>query len=105
MDVAGLSKLSRQQILNLIMALGFLAHGYATQEFEVTEDRLGALAVSLSVLITRAGVYLPTEHIDNPKGYNDGKDARQVHPGLRPPVQQIELEIDPRYVVAALDTR
>lgn len=82
MDVAGLSKLSRQQILNLVMALGFLAHGYATQEFEVTEDRLG--------------VYLPTEHIDNPKGYNDGKDARQVHPGLRPPVQQIELEIDPR---------
>ena len=41
MDVAGLSKLSRQQILNLVMALGFLAHGYATQEFEVTEDRLG----------------------------------------------------------------
>ena len=23
------------------MALGFLAHGYATHEFEVTEDRLG----------------------------------------------------------------
>ena len=49
-----------------------------------------------------AGVYLPTEHIDNPKGYNDGKDARQVHPGLRPPVQQIELEVDPRCVSAAV---
>lgn len=54
MDVAGLSKLSRQAILNIIMALGFLAHGYATGEFEVTEERLG--------------VYLPVEHIDNPKG-------------------------------------
>lgn len=30
MDVAGLSKLSRQQILNLVMALTFLAMGYAT---------------------------------------------------------------------------
>lgn len=30
------------------------AHGYATHEFEVTVERLG--------------VYLPTEHIDNPKG-------------------------------------
>ena len=41
MDVAGLAKLSRQAILNLVMALGFLAHGYATGEFEVTEERLG----------------------------------------------------------------
>ncbi|KAI9613573.1 hypothetical protein H4Q26_010180 [Puccinia striiformis f. sp. tritici PST-130] len=59
MDVAGLSKLARQTIINLVMALGFLAHGYATDEFEVTEDRLG--------------VYLPVEHIDNPKGYNEEK--------------------------------
>lgn len=49
MDIAGLSKLSKQTILNLVMALGFLAHGYATAEFEVTDERLG--------------VYLPTEHI------------------------------------------
>ena len=35
------------------MLLGFLAHGYATGEFEVTEERLA--------------VYLPIEHIDNPK--------------------------------------
>jgi hypothetical protein len=53
MDIAGLTKLSKQTIINLCMALGFLAHGYATGEFEVTEERLG--------------VYLPTEHIDNPK--------------------------------------
>lgn len=79
-----------QTIINLCMALGFLvsiiyiirshddgeqsfqAHGYATHEFEVTADRLG--------------VYLPTEHIDNPKGYAEGEDARQYHPNLRGPV-------------------
>jgi hypothetical protein len=52
-DIAGLKKLQIQSIINLCMALGFLAHGYATAEFEVTEERLG--------------VYLPVEHIDNPK--------------------------------------
>nr|AIC33785.1 heterokaryon incompatibility protein C [Puccinia cf. psidii AE-2014] len=82
MDVAGLSKLAKQTIINLVMALGFLAHGYATDEFEVTEERLG--------------VYLPVEHIDNPKGYNDGHDARMVHPGLRGPIDPQELQIDPR---------
>ena len=30
----------RQTIINLCIALGFLAHGYATGEFEVTEERL-----------------------------------------------------------------
>ncbi|BGP16034.1 hypothetical protein JCM10213v2_004028 [Rhodosporidiobolus nylandii] len=85
MDIAGLSKLSKQTILNLVMALGFLAHGYATGEFEVTDERLG--------------VYLPTEHIDNPKGYaadQPGGDARRYDSRLRPPVNPQELEIDPR---------
>lgn len=82
MDVAGLQKLSVQAILNLVMVLGFMAHGYATAEFEVTEARLG--------------VYLPIEHIDNPKDYNDNKDARQVNPKLRGPVDPQELEVDPR---------
>ncbi|GAA6002538.1 hypothetical protein JCM10207_001169 [Rhodosporidiobolus poonsookiae] len=85
MDIAGLSKLSKQTILNLVMALGFLAHGYATGEFEVTDERLG--------------VYLPTEHIDNPKGYaadQPGGDARPYDSRLRPPVDNRELEIDPR---------
>ncbi|GAA5857550.1 hypothetical protein JCM8547_009336 [Rhodosporidiobolus lusitaniae] len=85
MDIAGLSKLSKQTILNLVMALGFLAHGYATGEFEVTDERLG--------------VYLPTEHIDNPKGYaadQPGQDARPYDPRLRPPVDNRELNIDPR---------
>ncbi|KIY69310.1 Het-C-domain-containing protein [Cylindrobasidium torrendii FP15055 ss-10] len=81
-DVAALKKLPLQTILNLCMALGFLAHGYATNEFEVTPERLGC--------------YLPTEHIDNPKGYGAGEDARQYHPGLRGPVDPRELDIDPR---------
>ncbi|KAH8106508.1 Het-C-domain-containing protein [Phellopilus nigrolimitatus] len=81
-DIASLKKLQLQTIINLCMALGFLAHGYATHEFEVTEERLG--------------VYLPTEHIDNPKGYGEGEDARKYHPKLRGPIDPRELEIDPR---------
>ncbi|THG96509.1 hypothetical protein EW145_g7769 [Phellinidium pouzarii] len=81
-DIASLKKLPLQTIINLCMALGFLAHGYATHEFEVTEERLG--------------VYLPTEHIDNPKGYGEGEDARKYNPNLRGPVDPRELEIDPR---------
>ncbi|KAK7041417.1 hypothetical protein VNI00_009283 [Paramarasmius palmivorus] len=81
-DIAGLKKLQLQTIINLCMALGFLAHGYATNEFEVTIERLG--------------VYLPTEHIDNPKGYGDGEDARKYDSRLRGPVDPRELEIDTR---------
>ncbi|KZV99953.1 Het-C-domain-containing protein [Exidia glandulosa HHB12029] len=79
-DIAGLKKLPLQTIVNLCMVLGFLAHGYATNEFEVTPERLG--------------VYLPTEHIDNPKGYGEGEDARKYHPLLRGPVDPQELEVD-----------
>lgn len=82
MDVASLSKTSKQTILNLVMVLGFLAHGYATGEFEVTSERLG--------------VYLPTEHIDNPKGYAEGQDAKKYDSRLRGPVDPRELEVDPR---------
>ncbi|XP_006463378.1 hypothetical protein AGABI2DRAFT_225120 [Agaricus bisporus var. bisporus H97] len=81
-DIASLKKIPMQTIINLCMVLGFLAHGYATHEFEVTPERLGC--------------YLPTEHIDNPKGYGEGEDARRYHPGLRGPVDPRELEIDPR---------
>jgi hypothetical protein len=59
-----------------------MANGYATEEFEVTEERLG--------------VYRPEEHIDNPLGYADGTDARKYDPRLRGPVDPRELEIDPR---------
>lgn len=30
--------------------------------------------------------WFQTEHIDNPKGYGDGEDARKYHPKLRGPV-------------------
>jgi len=62
--------------------LSFLAHGYATEEFEVTEERLG--------------VYRPEEHIDNPLGYADGEDARKYDKRLRGPVDPREIEVDPR---------
>lgn len=41
MDVAGLKSTTLQNILSIVMVLGFLAHGYVTDEFEVTEERLG----------------------------------------------------------------
>lgn len=57
-----------------------MAHGYATEEFEVTDERLG--------------VYRPEEHIDNPLGYADGLDARKFDPRLRGPVSPQETQID-----------
>ncbi|KAJ7103095.1 Het-C-domain-containing protein [Mycena belliarum] len=83
MDIAGLSKLTAESLVLVVSVLGFMTFGFATQEFEVTADRLG--------------VYLPVEHIDNPKGYaaKEG-DARSFHPKLRPPVDPRELEVDTR---------
>lgn len=60
--------------------LSFLSFGYATGEFEVTEERLG--------------VYRPEEHIDNPRGYADNADARQYDKRLRGPIEPAELEVD-----------
>ncbi|KAF5384951.1 hypothetical protein D9615_001149 [Tricholomella constricta] len=83
LDIAGLSKLSADTLVLVVSVLGFMTFGFATEEFQVTADRIG--------------VYLPVEHIDNPKGYaaKEG-DARQFHPKLRPPVDDRELEIDER---------
>lgn len=56
---------------------------YGTGEFEVTTERLGC--------------YQPTEHIDNPKGYAEGDDARRYYEHLRGPVdERRELAIDSR---------
>ncbi|KIP11709.1 hypothetical protein PHLGIDRAFT_27734 [Phlebiopsis gigantea 11061_1 CR5-6] len=83
MDIAGLSKLTADTLVLIVSILGFLTFGFATEEFQVTAERLG--------------VYLPVEHIDNPKGYAEKEgDARQFHPKLRPPVNPKELEIDAR---------
>ncbi|KAF8337987.1 uncharacterized protein EI90DRAFT_3118447 [Cantharellus anzutake] len=80
MDIAGLTKLSPESIVTIVMALASMSFGYATGEFEVTAERLG--------------VYLPVTHIDNPRGYGGGQDPRDVYPKLRPPVNPEELEID-----------
>ena len=81
MDTGALGKVQGETIRLLVWLLSFLSFGYATQEFEVTSDRLG--------------VYRPEEHIDNPKDYNDNKDARSFDQRLRGPVREIELQIDP----------
>ncbi|BDD55174.1 hypothetical protein MAP00_000721 [Monascus purpureus] len=81
MDVGTLKSVPADTIRILVWVLSFMTFGYATAEFEVTSERLG--------------VYRPEEHIDNPKGYADDKDARQYDSRLRPPIRQIELEIDP----------
>ncbi|ERT00180.1 hypothetical protein HMPREF1624_03549 [Sporothrix schenckii ATCC 58251] len=79
-DVGSLKGVNAATIRILVWVLSFLAFGYATEEFEVTEERLG--------------VYRPEEHIDNPLGYADGEDARKFDPRLRGPVDPRELEID-----------
>lgn len=52
-DVGSLKGVNGPTIRILVWVLSFLSFGYATEEFEVTEERLG--------------VYRPEEHIDNPK--------------------------------------
>ncbi|KAK4243790.1 heterokaryon incompatibility Het-C [Corynascus novoguineensis] len=81
-DVGSLKGINAATIRIIIWVLSFMANGYATEEFEVTEERLG--------------VYRPEEHIDNPLGYADGKDAREFDTRLRGPVDPRELQIDPR---------
>ncbi|KAM5351922.1 hypothetical protein ACJ41O_004645 [Fusarium nematophilum] len=81
-DIGSLKGVNAETIRILVWVLSFMAHGYATEEFEVTKERLG--------------VYRPEEHIDNPLGYGDGLDARTFDPRLRGPVEPVETEIDPR---------
>ena len=81
-DVGTLKGVPADTIRVLVWILGFMSFGYATEEFEVTAERLG--------------VYRPEEHIDNPKDYADNVDARSFDPRLRGPVQPIELAIDPQ---------
>ncbi|KIM22867.1 hypothetical protein M408DRAFT_332726 [Serendipita vermifera MAFF 305830] len=83
MDLAGLQKMTKETIIMVLSVLSFMTFGYATEEYELTAPRVG--------------VYLPVEHIDNPKGYAEKEgDPRQFHPWLRPPVHEQELEIDLR---------
>ena len=52
-DVGGLKQLPKETIRVMLWVLSFVTFGFATGEFEVTEQRLGC--------------YRPEEHIDNPK--------------------------------------
>ena len=81
-DVGSVKGVNAETIRILVWVLSFLANGYATEEFEVTAERLG--------------VYRPEEHIDNPLGYADGVDAKTYDRRLRGPVTPDETEIDMR---------
>ncbi|PHH91923.1 hypothetical protein CDD83_9708 [Cordyceps sp. RAO-2017] len=81
-DVGSLKGVNAATIRILVWVLSFMSFGYATEEFEVTEERLGC--------------YRPEEHIDNPKGYADGLDARTFDPRLRGPVDPREIDVDSR---------
>jgi hypothetical protein len=80
-DVATLKSVEARTIRVLLWILAFMTFGYATGEFEVTDDRLGT--------------YRPEEHIDNPKGYADNEDAKRFDSRLRGPIDPAELGIDP----------
>jgi len=62
----------------IVSVMGFLEFGFATDEFEVTRERLGC--------------YTHVEHIDNPAGYTD--NAKKVDERLRGPVDPKELDFD-----------
>ncbi|BFZ57788.1 hypothetical protein PYCC9005_004842 [Savitreella phatthalungensis] len=84
-DVGTLAKgLDAKTIALLVWVMAFMDFGYATEEFEVTQARLG--------------VYRPEEHIDNPKGYPNPEepDARKFDARLRGPVSSRELQVDPQ---------
>lgn len=67
-------------LVMLVNAFAYTEFEYTGHEFEVTKDRLG--------------VYRPEEHIDNPEGYANGKNATTLDPRLRGPVTAQELQID-----------
>ncbi|CAZ81245.1 unnamed protein product [Tuber melanosporum] len=82
-DVGALKYVEGPTVRLLLSILSFMTFGYATGEFEVTDERLGC--------------YRPEEHIDNPKDYADNEDARRYDPRLRGPVDEAtELSVDPQ---------
>ena len=96
LDRSSLSVVPRPVLRALVAVFAFVQFGYATREFEVTDERLG--------------FYRPEEHVDNPRGYDNGAAAGnpevqasageggagfQISEGLRSAVQPIELAIDP----------
>lgn len=64
----------------IVSIMAMVEFGYATEEFDVTRERLG--------------VYTHVEHIDNPRGYPS--NAKDIDSRLRGPVKPEELEFDPK---------
>ncbi|CAG9954987.1 unnamed protein product [Clonostachys rosea f. rosea IK726] len=80
-DVGTVKAVSAEAIRLLLCVLGFMTFGYGSGEFEITAERLGC--------------YRPEEHIDNPKGYGEGVDARDYDRRLRGPIdEETELAVD-----------
>ena len=75
-DIGTLSRGVSPELIRIVLwIMAFTEFGYGTNEFEVTMDRLG--------------VYRAEEHIDNPKGYGEGIDARMYDKRLRGPVDLV----------------
>lgn len=79
-DTTCLENIPEPVLRAIVSVLAMLEFGFATDEFEVTRERLGC--------------YTHVEHIDNPRGYDE--DAKHVDERLRGPVDPRELEFDPK---------
>ncbi|KAG5661783.1 hypothetical protein KAF25_004022 [Fusarium avenaceum] len=77
-DTTGLDTVPEPVLRAIVSILGFMEFGFATDEFDVTRERLGC--------------YTHVEHIDNPKGYPD--NAKDTDERLRGPVDPRELQFD-----------
>ncbi|KAG5951608.1 hypothetical protein E4U53_002684 [Claviceps sorghi] len=79
-DTTCLENVPEPVLRAIVSVLAMLEFGFATDEFEVTRERLGC--------------YAHVEHIDNPRGYDER--AKDVDKRLRGPVDPRELEVDPK---------
>ncbi|KAI1864769.1 hypothetical protein JX265_008493 [Neoarthrinium moseri] len=77
-DTTCLENIPEPILRAIVSVLAFMEFGFATDEFDVTRERLGC--------------YTHVEHIDNPQGYAD--NAKDVDERLRGPVDPKELEFD-----------
>lgn len=78
-DATCLENIPESILRAIVSIMAMMEFGYATDEFDVTRERLGC--------------YRHVEHIDNPRGYNT--NAQEIDPRLRGPVEPVELEFDP----------
>ncbi|KAK8079032.1 hypothetical protein PG994_002839 [Apiospora phragmitis] len=79
-DTTCLQNIPEPILRAIVSVMGFMEFGFATDEFDVTRERLGC--------------YTHVEHIDNPHGYDE--NAQEIDARLRGPVDPRELEFDPK---------